>query len=75
MVDFSFIVSLYVSDLPNVTISTVRYLHVPVWLRLQQERLQILQEIATMFGYIRIRRLMMVIILEILEIWGSTGSR
>ena len=24
MVDFSFIVSLYVSDLPNVTISTVR---------------------------------------------------
>ena len=26
MVDFSFIVSLYVSDLPNVTISTVRVL-------------------------------------------------
>ena len=25
MVDFSFIVSLYVSDLPNVTISTVLY--------------------------------------------------
>ena len=25
MVDFSFIVSLYVSDLPNVTISTVHY--------------------------------------------------
>ena len=27
MVDFSFIVSLYVSDLPNVTISTVPYPH------------------------------------------------
>ena len=30
MVDFSFIVSLYVSDLPNVTISTVPYRTVPV---------------------------------------------
>ena len=30
MVDFSFIVSLYVSDLLNVTISTGRYITVPV---------------------------------------------
>ena len=54
MVDFSFIVSLYVSDLPNVTISTVEYSYSyeysyrvrPRQASRQEEEIQEIQEIA-----------------------------